>query len=154
MPPLSALSLLSLLIYTTSVVPTHASVIHGSRSTQPSVILDNATVIGYVNETTGTVQYLGIPFAQPPYVVLVADIIQRSLLIVQHPMYRVGALRLNLPQPVAPYTGTVNATTFGNQCIQQTLALPTLLPDMPPDIAEFIAPMATPLDIPQSEDCE
>ena len=32
--------------------------------------------------------------------------------------YRVGALRLNLPQPVAPYTGTVNATTFGNQCIQ------------------------------------
>ena len=36
----------------------------------------------------------------------------------QYLMYIVGALRLNLPQPVAPYTGTVNATTFGNQCIQ------------------------------------
>ncbi|KAM5544351.1 hypothetical protein V8D89_002011 [Ganoderma adspersum] len=100
MPPFPALSLLSLFLYITNAV-----------SNQDSVTHDNATVIGHVNETTGTVQYLGIPFAQPP----------------------VGPLRLNLPQPVAPYTGTVNATAFGNQCIQ--------------------LPGTTNLTVPQDEDC-
>ena len=37
-------------------------------SAQPTVVLDNATVVGLANETTGTIQYLGIPFAQPPCV--------------------------------------------------------------------------------------
>ena len=45
-----------------------------------------------------------------------------------------GDLRLRLPKPVAPYFGTIDATTFGNQCIQ--------LPGS-----------ATNLSVPQDEDC-
>lgn len=68
--------------------------------------------------------------------------------------HSVGKLRLQLPKPIARHAGVINATTFGNQCIQQTLGLPTLLPNMPPDIGAFVAPMATPPAVPQSEDCE
>ena len=35
-----------------------------SGTAQPTVVLDYATVIGLPNGTT--VQYLGLPFAQPP----------------------------------------------------------------------------------------
>ncbi|PIL25405.1 hypothetical protein GSI_13295 [Ganoderma sinense ZZ0214-1] len=113
MVPLRNLALASVLFCITSAVPTLGSFTHrGVDSTQPSVVLDNATVIGFTNETTGTIQYLGIPFAQPP----------------------VGDLRLRLPQPVAPYAGTIDATTFGNQCFQ--------LPGS-----------ATNLTVPQDEDC-
>ena len=66
MAPFRSLSLTFLLIYIASVLSTPSSVIRESDSKQPSVVLDNATVIGYVNETTGTAQYLGVPFAQPP----------------------------------------------------------------------------------------
>ncbi len=37
-------------------------------SIPPAVVLDHATVFGQADETTGTIQFLGIPFAQPPYV--------------------------------------------------------------------------------------
>ncbi|PIL33996.1 hypothetical protein GSI_03704 [Ganoderma sinense ZZ0214-1] len=102
-------------------------------STQPSVTLDNATVVGVANETTGTNQFLGIPFAQPP----------------------VGDLRLRLPQPVAPYSGTINATAFGNQCIQQTQPNTTLPSGLPSAAAQFLSGMgaAQPQTVPQDEDC-
>lgn len=69
------------------------------------------------------------------------------------PLSRVGKLRLQLPKPIARHTGVINATTFGNQCIQQTINLPTVPPSLPPEINTFLGPMGTPLDIPQSEDC-
>ena len=43
----------------------------GSRGDPyPTVVLDNATVIGKANGSV--VQFLGLPYAQPPYVLIVA----------------------------------------------------------------------------------
>ena len=39
-----------------------------SRRTAPTVTLDQATFSGLANVLTGTDQFLGIPFARPPYV--------------------------------------------------------------------------------------
>ena len=66
---------------------------------------------------------------------------------------RVGKLRLQLPQPIARHTGVINATAFGNQCIQQTIIPPTIPSNLPPEIAPFVGAMAEPLAVPQSEDC-
>lgn len=69
---------------------------------------------------------------------------------------RVGDLRLQLPQAVTSYKGTLNATTFGNQCIQQSLALPDLPDNVPPAIpATLSALVSVEVQGPtQSEDCE
>ncbi|PIL29438.1 hypothetical protein GSI_08380 [Ganoderma sinense ZZ0214-1] len=103
--------------------------IAASASTAPTVRLDDATVIGFTEGTSTS--FLGVPFAQPP----------------------VGKLRLQLPQPIARYTGIINATTFANQCIQQTMVPPTIPSNLPPEIPAFVAPIAEALDVPQSEDC-
>ncbi|KAI0351843.1 carotenoid ester lipase precursor [Trametes cingulata] len=94
-----------------------------------TVKLDDATVIG---TSDGVVtQFLGIPFAQPP----------------------VGKLRLQLPQPIAGFGGTINATTFGPQCIQQTLVPPAIPSGLPDAISEFLRPKDTVPGVQQSEDC-
>ncbi|KAI1788049.1 carotenoid ester lipase [Ganoderma leucocontextum] len=100
-----------------------------SGRAEPTVVLDNATVIGQPNGTT--IKYLGLPFAQPP----------------------VGDLRLRLPQPVLPYNGTINATAFGNQCIQQTFPSVTLPSDVPAAAGEYLANFFANPDVPTSEDC-
>ena len=68
----------------------------------------------------------------------------------------VGDLRLRLPRLIDSYDGTVNATTFGNQCIQQQASGSG--PDLPPDILETLASysarFSVDLSVPQSEDCE
>ena len=117
-------------------------------SKPPTVKLDDATVIG-VNSGLND-QFLGIPFAQAPLVNLfyLNDCICSS-----SPRSRVGKLRLQLPQPIPHYTGVINATTFGNQCIQQTIITPTIPSNFPPQVEEFVAPMGTVPDVPQSEDC-
>ncbi|KAI0657904.1 carotenoid ester lipase precursor [Cubamyces menziesii] len=98
-------------------------------ATEGSVTLDDATVLGTTEG--GVTRYLGIPFAQPP----------------------VGKLRLQLPQPIPRYTGTVNATAFGYQCIQQTLVPPALPSGLPAAVGEFFVSAATIPSVPQSEDC-
>ena len=112
--------------------------------------LDDATVIG-ITEGPST-SFLGIPFAQPPYVLLSTRSHYNSL---GHLLGRsVGNLRLQLPQPIVRHTGIINATAFGNQCVQQKMDSPALPPDVPPELRAFVEPMGTPLDVPQSEDCE
>ncbi|EIW58887.1 carotenoid ester lipase precursor [Trametes versicolor FP-101664 SS1] len=100
---------------------------------QVTVKLDDATVIGTRNGTV--TQFLGIPFAQPP----------------------VGKLRLQLPQPIPRFSGTINATTFGNQCIQQSVPPPDIPPGLPAAISTFLGIGKPNHDsipaIPQSEDC-
>ena len=66
---------------------------------------------------------------------------------------RVGDLRLRLPQPVLPYNGTINATVFGNQCIQQTFPNVTLPSDVPAAAGQYLAAFLQTADVPQSEDC-
>ncbi|KAM5544446.1 hypothetical protein V8D89_002106 [Ganoderma adspersum] len=106
-----------------------AAVAAAAPARSPTVRLDDATVIGFTEGTSTS--FLGIPFAQPP----------------------IGKLRLQLPQPIARHTGVINATTFGNQCIQQTIIPPTIPSNLPPEIPGFVGAMAEPLAVPQSEDC-
>nr|VWP00041.1 Putative peptide synthase/polyketide synthase [Ganoderma boninense] len=106
-----------------------AAVSASSSTRAPLVRLDDATVIGFTEGPSTS--FLGIPFAQPP----------------------IGKLRLQLPQPIARYTGVINATTFGNQCIQQITTQPTFPPGLPPEIPPFVASLAELVDVPQSEDC-
>ncbi|KAI0690023.1 carotenoid ester lipase precursor [Cerioporus squamosus] len=94
------------------------------------VKLDQATVVGTAD---GAVEkFLGIPYAQPP----------------------VGELRLRLPELLSSYNVTVNATTFGNQCIQQGGSIP---PNLPSEIVQGIVALQGLLaqnpSVPQSEDC-
>ncbi|KAI0351864.1 carotenoid ester lipase [Trametes cingulata] len=105
------------------------AILTGATAKVAIVRLDEATVVG---TSDGVVdQFLGIPFAEPP----------------------VGNLRLQLPQPIRRYRGTINATTFGNQCIQQDVTPPTLPSNLPPEISPFVVAMTVPPDVPQSEDC-
>ncbi|OJT08565.1 Lipase 1 [Trametes pubescens] len=109
----------------------YAAVVAGATATLAAVKLDGATVIG---TSDGTVtQFRGIPFAEPP----------------------VGKMRLQLPQPIRRYSGVINATVFGNQCLQQTMP-PAVFPNTtvhPPEIVPFVAAMGVPPPVPQSEDC-
>ncbi|RPD69832.1 carotenoid ester lipase precursor [Lentinus tigrinus ALCF2SS1-7] len=100
------------------------------RTHGPSVRLDHATVTGIRN---GTVEsFLGIPYAQPP----------------------VGDLRLQLPHLVESYSGTVDATTVGNQCFQEAGAS---LGELPPEVAQGLGPylefLSQITNVTQSEDC-
>ncbi|RPD58847.1 carotenoid ester lipase precursor [Lentinus tigrinus ALCF2SS1-7] len=98
----------------------------------PSVHLDQATVTGTTNGSLDT--FLGIPYAQPP----------------------VGNLRLQLPQLIQSYTGNLDATKFGNQCLQQAgLSLQDLPPQVLLDLAPLIALLAQTqnANVTQSEDC-
>ncbi|KAI0665708.1 carotenoid ester lipase precursor [Trametes maxima] len=93
------------------------------------VTLGNASVIGTTNGTTA--RFLGIPYAQPP----------------------IGDMRLRLPQPIVRYEGLINATTFGNQCIQQDFVLPPFPADVPSAAKQYLENFISIADVPQSEDC-
>ena len=68
---------------------------------------------------------------------------------------RVGDLRLRISKPLTPLTGTIDATAFGNQCIQQPLPLPSDAPlELLLDLA-LVVPFFSPNPlVPQAEDCE
>ncbi|RPD57249.1 carotenoid ester lipase precursor [Lentinus tigrinus ALCF2SS1-6] len=127
MPSLSATKLLLLLNFWHL---SQTSAFTSLAPTGPYVQLDQASVLGTVN---GSVEsFLGIPYAEPP----------------------VGDLRFRLPRLIDAYDGTVNATKFGNQCIQQGSTLPS---NLPPEVLESIGPylgrFAADSSVPQSEDC-
>ncbi|KAI0741825.1 carotenoid ester lipase precursor [Daedaleopsis nitida] len=94
------------------------------------VQLGGANVAGTVS---GSVEsFLGIPYAQPP----------------------VGNLRFRLPQLRTTYEGAVDATAFGNQCLQSPVAIPSTTP---PEVLQGIFGLsgfltASP-EVSQSEDC-
>ncbi|KAG6816185.1 hypothetical protein H0H87_008012 [Tephrocybe sp. NHM501043] len=93
----------------------------------PSVKLDDATVVG---KTVGSSnQFLGIPYARPP----------------------VDELRFNLPQSIEPYTGELDATSFGPSCPQQKVILP---PGLDTRLREDISKTIFGQDFPDSEDCQ
>ncbi|RPD58751.1 carotenoid ester lipase precursor [Lentinus tigrinus ALCF2SS1-6] len=96
----------------------------------PGVQLDQANVVGRPEGSTES--FLGIPYAQPP----------------------IRDLRLRLPQIITSYNGTINATSFGNQCIQQAAPLG---PNIPSEVLQGLSVLGTVfdtnVDVPQSEDC-
>jgi para-nitrobenzyl esterase len=96
---------LALVAATTVILPTSASarpttLARASDATVAcaagtTVTTADGPVCGIVSG--GVAQWLGIPYAAPP----------------------VGALRWQPPQPSAPWTTTLQATSFGSECVQQ-----------------------------------
>lgn len=78
----------------------------------PSVVLDKGTFVGTVINNTNA--FLGIPFAQPPYVILLPS----RCADMNGPHNSVGNLRFAKPVAPEPYEGTYDATNFGNVCPQ------------------------------------
>ncbi|KAI0699618.1 carotenoid ester lipase precursor [Cerioporus squamosus] len=101
-----------------------------AHQASPTVQLDHATVVGVRNGSLET--FLGIPYAQPP----------------------VGDLRLSLPQGIESYKGTLNATTYRHQCLQQAW---NMVADIPPEVLEGLQPlfdaMSLSANVTESEDC-
>lgn len=64
--------------------------------TNPTVVTPTGVVKGFHVSETETDVFLGIPFAKPP----------------------VGPLRFRLPEPVAPWSGVLDATKYANACYQ------------------------------------
>ncbi|KAI0719825.1 carotenoid ester lipase [Cerioporus squamosus] len=96
----------------------------------PSVKLDEATVYGVHDNTTNS--FLGIPYAQPP----------------------VGNRRLAPPEPVPPYTGTINASAWGNYCFNTfTLRTSALPPWTTPEMQQYISIFDSLVPAPFDEDC-
>jgi para-nitrobenzyl esterase len=90
---------LALIAGTISILQTTASARAGDPTVAcaagTTVTTTNGPVCGIVSG--GVAQWLGIPYAAPP----------------------VGALRWQPPQPPAPWTTTLQATSFGSECVQQ-----------------------------------
>jgi para-nitrobenzyl esterase len=90
---------LALVAGTVSVLQTTAS----ARSAAPTVTCAAGTTVTTADGpvcgivSSGVAEWLGIPYAAPP----------------------VGALRWQSPQPPAPWTTTLQATSFGSECVQQ-----------------------------------
>ncbi|TFY59875.1 hypothetical protein EVG20_g7629 [Dentipellis fragilis] len=81
-------------------------------------MLDQGTFEGKI--VGHTAQFLGIPYAEPPSVSLLARTMT-SLTV----LFRVGNLRLRRPREPAPYTGRRDVTNFGPTCPQQAMPLPS-----------------------------
>ncbi|KAF9478094.1 carotenoid ester lipase [Pholiota conissans] len=69
-------------------------------SSGPTVTLDSATVTGVFQGNLS--KFLGIPFALPP----------------------VGERRFSLPEAVTSYNGSINGTSYGATCMQQSAPFP------------------------------
>ncbi|KAH9926258.1 alpha/beta-hydrolase [Epithele typhae] len=98
--------------------------------TAPTIQLDNATVVGVSDGTTSS--FYGLPYAKPP----------------------VGDLRLRVPEPIDPYTGTINATAFGDLCFNFDNETGTPPPWVTPQEGAYLHTLdAIPVTSTFSEDC-
>ncbi|KAI1264661.1 carboxylesterase type B [Xylariaceae sp. FL1019] len=77
-------------------VITFSSICAATTRLTENVRLKNGDIIGNPRDDGGILEYLGIPYAQPP----------------------VGDLRWRSPRPAKDWTGVLNATAYGNTCWQ------------------------------------
>lgn len=110
----------------------------------PTVTLDSATVTGVTSGSTN--QFLGIPFAQPPYV----DRCHTHPIFT--PQNRTGNLRFQLPQTLPPYNASFSATAYGPACPQQAIALP-LPSGLPAETIDYVTNSIYNVVTPSAEDC-
>ena len=67
---------------------------------------------------------------------------------------RIGELRFQLPQPLPPYTGTHNASSFGPACRQQNITARFTFPSfLSPSTVELVEELIGNFPDP-SEDCK
>ncbi len=115
----------------------------------PTVTLDNATVVGYTNNSVTS--FMGIPFAEPPYVL--SPILRVPLAHIWN-CSSLGNLRLRLPKPITSYNGTINATQPATQCIQLNTTINLDLPgELLQDMTAYLEHAAATSSVPQSENC-
>ncbi|KAI0699098.1 carotenoid ester lipase precursor [Cytidiella melzeri] len=99
-----------------------------SPRSAPTVTLDDGTFVGASSGSTN--KFLGIPFAKPP----------------------IGDLRFSLPVANDPYTGTHQATSFGQTCPQQAFNVSTPDPVMSNVLNDVFNGFFT-IVTPNGEDC-
>lgn len=129
-----------------SAIPSSAAP-NAARQSAPTVTLDNGTFFGTTDASTGSNAFLGIPFAQPPYVSTNPHLSSTDIQL----STSVGDLRFALPVPVDSYSGVIHATAFGLACPQQ-IGL-TLQENLTADTIAFFTDTAPSPVIPESEDC-
>ena len=119
------------------------------RGKYPVVSLPYGAFEGSTSGNTSS--FLGMPFAEPPYVFATA--IVRTYVLTFPPCYRVGDLRFAPPVPPQPWLGVRNATTYGAACLQQNTSIGGA-GQLPFTLPSFTYPIAnvTPIQQ-QSEDC-
>ena len=95
-----------------------------ASNTGPVVELSYGSFQG--NATGDLVEFLGMPFAAPPYAstqILLVDIILIDALLF---LKSVGDLRFAPAEPPLKFTGVRQATSFGPACIQQAVNIPSI----------------------------
>ncbi|KAG7088712.1 hypothetical protein E1B28_012681 [Marasmius oreades] len=111
------------------VVAVQASIALAIPLANPTVSLDSATVTGI---TEGQVsKFFSIPYAQPP----------------------TGDRRFRAPEPVTPYTGSINATSIKPVCPQQKSELPSKPNGVDEKVYDFVTGKLEAANVPESEDC-
>ncbi|KAG6812180.1 hypothetical protein H0H92_004048 [Tricholoma furcatifolium] len=97
-------------------------------ATDLTVKLDSATVTGKSSSSGNSVEFLGIPYAQPP----------------------VGDLRFRLPQEIPKYSSDFDATAFGPSCPQQKFNKPGWITG---ELGKALDSTIFGVDFPDAEDC-
>lgn len=142
-------SLLSCLVLST-VGATGSSGDEQASTVPVSAFLDDATFVGSTDGLTN--KFLGIPYAQPPYVVPSTH--QPIICSIRDFSHSVGELRFRRPQPIGRYTGTHSALEFGPWCPQHYIAPPGPLPvAIDEDVGSKIVNAVFNPFASQSEDC-
>lgn len=117
------------------------------RVTPPAVTLDRAVFTGIIQGPV--INYLGIPYAQPPQVISIND----------HPpfiklYFRIGNLRFNPPLPIHSYNATDGkaAIAYGPSCTQQVTPAQIVSSVPPVPVSLALSPNAS-VATAQAEDC-
>ncbi len=104
----------------------------------------------FVGTTDGNVnKYLGIPYAQPPWVKCALSVSW----IVDWCWDSVGNLRYRHPEPFGAYSGHYDATKFGPSCTQVARKFPKV-PKVSPEILDYLNNTLYQVAKPDSEDCD
>ena len=106
-------------------------------STRPVVQLSYGSFQG--NATADLEEFLGIPFAAPPY----ASYSVFACTYIDFFFKSVGNLRFAHPEPPLTFAGVRQATQFGKACLQQAIDLSSI-----PGLGSHPPPVP-----PSSEDC-
>jgi acetylcholinesterase len=129
------------------LLPLLLSLAHVCLAANPTIQLDGANVTGVASGSVWS--FLGIPFAQSPYVQSILSRKTDSLTT-----RRTGDRRFRLPEPTSAYNSSFSATEYGPSCPQQAWDLSSF-GQLPREAQQYMGSVAggEPTK-PPSEDCK